>query len=148
MFVDVSKKLTVFSNLSKTEVKVFSLDFTDFFFSKNLLKEDIRFCTSASSSDCTTMVRTATYVGGVESVTVTMAIGTLVVAASMLADTTSNFFSANISSFFCSCSSSSSVELLYLAILPTMPEPKYLNGSLVLSSVTLVYLLAWIHYPS
>ena len=39
MSVEVSIELTVFSNMSKIEVKVFSIDFTDFFFSKNSLKK-------------------------------------------------------------------------------------------------------------
>ena len=80
MFIDVSTEVIVLFNLSKIDNKVFSIDFTNFFFSKNFLKEDIRFYASASSLDCTIF----TCIGGVEGVIVIVAIGALVVATSML----------------------------------------------------------------
>ena len=104
MSLDVSTKFTIFSNLSKTEVKVFSIVFIYFFYSKCFFKEDIRFCTSISSLDCTTMVTTTAYVGGVEVFTITVAIETFVVTTLVLADTSPNLFSANVSSFFFSLS--------------------------------------------
>ena len=77
----MSTGLTIFSNLSKTKVRVFSINLTDFFFSRNLLKEDIRFCASSSSSDCTTAtMTTAACVGSVDGNVASVVVGTLWVA--------------------------------------------------------------------
>ena len=40
-------------NLSKTKDKVFSIEFTDFFFSNSFSSEGIKLCASISSSDYT-----------------------------------------------------------------------------------------------
>ena len=101
------------SILSKIDAKVFSMVFTDFFFSNNLLNEDSNFYASDSSSDGTCAV----CIDGVEGLIVTIGvIGVIGVEVGVVTFASSTVLATLVPSFFFRLTSfistSSSDELL------------------------------------